>query len=82
MSQLGALDTKTSVQVMELLKKISQDRLIIMVTHNSELAEKYNLGSSTLEKTLLENMKFINIIEISISISIFFFTFLPPVFHI
>lgn len=38
----GALDTKTSVQVMEILKKISKDKLIIMVTHNSELAEKYS----------------------------------------
>ena len=38
----GALDTKTSVQVMEILKKISKNKLIIMVTHNSELAEKYS----------------------------------------
>ena len=38
----GALDTKTSVQIMEILKKISKDRLIIMVTHNPELAEKYS----------------------------------------
>ena len=38
----GALDTETSVQVMEILKKISHDRLIIMVTHNPELAEKYS----------------------------------------
>ena len=37
----GALDSETSVQVMEILKKISQDRLIIMVTHNPELAETY-----------------------------------------
>ena len=37
----GALDTKTSVQVMEILKKISKDKLIIMVTHNPELAENY-----------------------------------------
>ncbi|MGN1001571.1 MAG: ABC transporter ATP-binding protein, partial [Oscillospiraceae bacterium] len=37
----GALDTETSVQVMEILKKISRDRLIIMVTHNPELAETY-----------------------------------------
>ena len=37
----GALDTETSVQIMELLKKISKDRLIIMVTHNPELAEQY-----------------------------------------
>lgn len=38
----GALDTETSVQVMEILKKISKDRLIIMVTHNPDLAEKYS----------------------------------------
>jgi len=38
----GALDTKTSMQVMEILKEISKDKLIIMVTHNSELAEKYS----------------------------------------
>lgn len=38
----GALDTETSVQVMEILKKISKDRLIVMVTHNPELAEKYS----------------------------------------
>lgn len=38
----GALDTKTSVQIMEILKEISKDRLIIMVTHNPELAEKYS----------------------------------------
>ena len=38
----GALDTETSVQVMELLKEISKDRLIVMVTHNPPLAEKYS----------------------------------------
>ena len=37
----GALDSETSVQVMEILKEISKDRLIIMVTHNPELAETY-----------------------------------------
>lgn len=37
----GALDTETSVQVMELLKEVAKDRLVIMVTHNPELAEKY-----------------------------------------
>ena len=37
----GALDTKTSIQIMEILKEISKDRLIIMVTHNPYLAEKY-----------------------------------------
>ncbi len=38
----GALDTETSVQVMDILKEISMDRLVIMVTHNPELAEKYS----------------------------------------
>ena len=38
----GALDSATSVQIMELLKDISKDRLIIMVTHNPELAEQYS----------------------------------------
>ena len=38
----GALDSKTSVQIMELLKEISRDRLVIMVTHNPELAEQYS----------------------------------------
>ena len=37
----GALDSETSVQVMELLKQIAQDRLVVMVTHNPELAEQY-----------------------------------------
>ena len=38
----GALDTESSVQIMELLKDISKDKLIVMVTHNPELAEKYS----------------------------------------
>ena len=38
----GALDTETSVQVMELLKKVADDRLVIMVTHNPELAQEYS----------------------------------------
>ena len=38
----GALDTETSVQVMELLKKVAKDRLVVMVTHNPELAEEYS----------------------------------------
>lgn len=38
----GALDSKTSLQIMELLKEISNDRLVIMVTHNPELAERYS----------------------------------------
>lgn len=38
----GALDSKTSVQIMDLLKEIAKDRLVIMVTHNPELADKYS----------------------------------------
>ena len=38
----GALDTKTSIQIMELIKEISKDRLVIMVTHNPELASEYS----------------------------------------
>ena len=38
----GALDTNTSKQIMDLLKEIAKDRLVIMVTHNPELAEKYS----------------------------------------
>ena len=38
----GALDTKTSVQVMEILKNIAKNKLIIMVTHNPDLAQKYS----------------------------------------
>ncbi len=37
----GALDTATGIQVMELLKEVADDRLVIMVTHNPELAERY-----------------------------------------
>ena len=38
----GALDTITSIQVMDILKEIAKDRLVIMVTHNPELADKYS----------------------------------------
>ncbi len=38
----GALDTHTSIQIMEILKEIAQDKLVIMVTHNPELAEAYS----------------------------------------
>ena len=38
----GALDSETSKQIMEILKKISNDKLVIMVTHNPEIAEKYS----------------------------------------
>ena len=37
----GALDSETSIQVMELLKEVARDRLVVMVTHNPELAERY-----------------------------------------
>ncbi|MDE5792508.1 MAG: ABC transporter ATP-binding protein, partial [Oscillospiraceae bacterium] len=37
----GALDSETSIQVMEMLKEVAKDRLVIMVTHNPELAEEY-----------------------------------------
>ena len=37
----GALDSETSIQVMDLLKEVAEDRLVVMVTHNSEIAEKY-----------------------------------------
>lgn len=38
----GALDSETSIQIMELVKEIAKDRLVIMVTHNPELAERYS----------------------------------------
>jgi len=38
----GALDSKTSVQIMEILKEVSKKRLVVMVTHNPELAEQYS----------------------------------------
>ena len=38
----GALDSETSIQIMELIKEIAKDRLVIMVTHNPDLAEKYS----------------------------------------
>ena len=37
----GALDSETSIQVMDLLKEVARDRLVVMVTHNPELAEEY-----------------------------------------
>ncbi len=49
----GALDSESSLQVMEILKEISKDKLIIMVTHNPELAEKY---SSRIVKVLDGNI--------------------------
>ncbi len=38
----GALDTETSLQVMELLKRVAKDKLVVMVTHNPELAQQYS----------------------------------------
>ncbi|MCR8969386.1 ABC transporter ATP-binding protein/permease [Facklamia sp. 7083-14-GEN3] len=38
----GALDTETSLQIMDLLKKVAKDRLVVMVTHNAELAHQYS----------------------------------------
>ena len=40
----GALDSKTSVQIMDLLKEISKDRLVIMVTHNPELSISFSIS--------------------------------------
>ena len=45
----GALDSETSVQVMDLLKEIANDRLVIMVTHNPELAKEYSTRIITLK---------------------------------
>ncbi len=45
----GALDSDTSVQVMELLKEVAKDRLVVMVTHNPELAEEYATRIVTLK---------------------------------
>ena len=45
----GALDSKTSVQVMDILKEISNDRLVIMVTHNPELAQNYSTRIITMK---------------------------------
>ena len=60
----GALDSKTSKQVLEILKKISKDKLIIMVTHNSDLAEKYSSriikiidGKVTEDSSQIKNIK-------------------------
>ena len=45
----GALDSDTSIQVMDLLKEVAQDRLVVMVTHNPELAEQYATRIVTLK---------------------------------
>ncbi|NCC83946.1 MAG: ABC transporter ATP-binding protein/permease [Clostridia bacterium] len=49
----GALDSETSVQIMDILKEISGEKLVIMVTHNPELAEKYATRTVTMKDGLL-----------------------------
>ena len=49
----GALDSETSVQVMELLKEVARDRLVVMVTHNPELAQQYSTRIVTLKDGLV-----------------------------
>ena len=49
----GALDSETSLQIMNILKEISRDRLIIMVTHNGELAEQYSSRIVSLKDGLI-----------------------------
>ena len=49
----GALDSETSVQVMELLKEVARDRLVVMVTHNPELAQQYSTRIITLKDGLV-----------------------------
>lgn len=61
MNQLGALDSETSVQVMDLLKDVAKDRLVVMVTHNPELAENYAnlteyLESETAKEIITNNL--------------------------
>ncbi len=51
----GALDSKTSVQIMDLLTEIAHDRLVIMVTHNPELAEQYATRIVTLSDGVIKN---------------------------
>ena len=51
----GALDSKTSVQIMDLLTEIANDRLVIMVTHNPELAERYATRIVTLADGVIRN---------------------------
>lgn len=50
----GALDSETSVQVMDILKEIANDRLVIMVTHNPELAEKYSTRIVSMKDGVIE----------------------------
>ena len=57
----GALDSETSIQIMELLKDVAKDRLVVMVTHNPELAEEYSTRIVTLKdgKIINDNNPFI-----------------------
>ena len=50
----GALDSKTSVQIMHLIKEISKDKLVIMVTHNAELAKEYSNRIITIKDGQIE----------------------------
>ena len=51
----GALDSETSIQVMELLKEVARDRLVVMVTHNPELAERYATRIVTLKDGVIQS---------------------------
>lgn len=51
----GALDSKTSTQIMDILKNVAKDRLVIMVTHNKELAEKYSSRIISIKDGNIEN---------------------------
>ena len=53
----GALDSKTSTQIMELLKEVAKDRLVIMVTHNKELWEKVNHIKIMKKKLIVKSLK-------------------------
>lgn len=51
----GALDSETSVQVMELLKEVAKDRLVVMVTHNPDLAEQYATRIVTVKDGIIQS---------------------------
>lgn len=51
----GALDSKTSIKIMNLIKSISKNKLVIMVTHNKQLATKYSSRIITLEDGVIKN---------------------------
>ena len=62
----GALDTETGIQVMNLLREIAKDRLVIMVTHNPALAEKYASRIITLKDgAILEDNKAVTVDELN-----------------